>query len=77
MLLNPKCHLDESEDKASAITEEENTHLTFIQIQADPESAVKILNLIRRIHSLKPWTWQSQHHHSLLQTNFSAPNHPS
>jgi len=54
MLLNPKCHLDESEDKASAITEEENTHLTFIQIQADPESAVKILNLIRRIHSLKP-----------------------
>jgi len=52
MLLNPKCHLDEPEE--SAITEEENTHLTFIQIQADPESAVKILNLIRRIHSLKP-----------------------
>ena len=77
MLLNSKCHLDESEDEASAITEEENTHLTFIQIQADPESAIKITNLIRPIHSLKPWTWQSQHHRSLLQTNSSAPNHPS
>jgi len=54
MLLNSKCHLDESEDEASAITEEENTHLTFIQIQADPESAIKITNLIRPIHSLKP-----------------------
>jgi len=54
MLLNSKCHLDESEDEASAITEEENTHLTFIQIQADPELAVKIPNLDRRIDSLKP-----------------------
>jgi len=54
MLLNSKCHLDEFEDEASAITEEENTHLTFIQIQADPELAVKIPNLDRRIDSLKP-----------------------